>query len=119
MHPSKGNIPKALTYKDDEYKAKVLDFETSRSTILEQTHVTTQKPISSSQSVEMVRSLANLFTVSMRENSLSDIVDPMVQNSGIEEEIVAVAKLASKEMLESQWKEKTHNEGSCIGANVI
>ncbi|KAK8571575.1 hypothetical protein V6N12_027657 [Hibiscus sabdariffa] len=55
-----------------------------------------QKPISSSQSEEVVRSLANFFLLSMKENSLLDIVDPVVQNGGPEEEIVAVAKLAKR-----------------------
>ncbi|KAK8612833.1 hypothetical protein V6N13_092937 [Hibiscus sabdariffa] len=32
----------------------------------------------------------------MKENSLHDIVDPMVTNDGPEEEIVAVAKLAKR-----------------------
>ncbi|KAK8548353.1 hypothetical protein V6N12_061267 [Hibiscus sabdariffa] len=55
-----------------------------------------QKPISSSQSEEVVRSLANFFLLSMKENSLLDIVDPVVQNGGPEEEFVAVAKLAKR-----------------------
>ncbi|KAL4273984.1 hypothetical protein GQ457_13G028650 [Hibiscus cannabinus] len=55
-----------------------------------------QKPISSSQSEEVVRSLANFFLLSMKEDSLLDIVDPLVQNGGTEEEIVAVAKLAKR-----------------------
>ncbi|KAK8548355.1 hypothetical protein V6N13_054838 [Hibiscus sabdariffa] len=58
--------------------------------------VTGQKPISSSQSEEVVRSLANFFLLSMKENSLLDIVDPVVQNGGPEEEFVAVAKLAKR-----------------------
>ncbi|KAK8571581.1 hypothetical protein V6N12_027662 [Hibiscus sabdariffa] len=58
--------------------------------------ITGQKPITSSQSEEVVRSLANFFLLSMKENSLLDIVDPMVQNGGLEEEIVAVAKLAKR-----------------------
>ncbi|KAL4366661.1 hypothetical protein GQ457_05G027690 [Hibiscus cannabinus] len=55
-----------------------------------------QKPISSSQSEEVVRSLVNFFLLSMKENSLQDIVDPMVMNDGPEEEIAAVAKLAKR-----------------------
>ncbi|KAK8548352.1 hypothetical protein V6N12_061266 [Hibiscus sabdariffa] len=55
-----------------------------------------QKPISSSQSKEVVRSLANFFLLSMKGNSLLDIVDPVAQNGGPEEEIVAVAKLAKR-----------------------
>ncbi|KAK8571584.1 hypothetical protein V6N12_027664 [Hibiscus sabdariffa] len=55
-----------------------------------------QKPISSSQSEEVVRSLANFFLLSMKDNSLLDIVDPVVQNDCPEEEIVAVAKLAKR-----------------------
>ncbi|KAK8675652.1 hypothetical protein V6N13_033717 [Hibiscus sabdariffa] len=55
-----------------------------------------QKPISSSQSEEVVRSLVNFFLLSMKENSLQDIVDPMVMNDGPEEEMAAVAKLAKR-----------------------
>ncbi|KAK8682454.1 hypothetical protein V6N13_054842 [Hibiscus sabdariffa] len=58
--------------------------------------ITGQKPISSSQSKEVVRSLANFFLLSMKGNSLLDIVDPVAQNGGPEEEIVAVAKLAKR-----------------------
>ncbi|KAG4156770.1 hypothetical protein ERO13_D02G017900v2 [Gossypium hirsutum] len=55
-----------------------------------------QKPISSCQSEEVVRSLANFFLHSMKENSLLNIVDPLVMNDNAEEEIVAVAKLAKR-----------------------
>ncbi|KAE8714509.1 Nucleic acid-binding proteins superfamily isoform 1 [Hibiscus syriacus] len=58
--------------------------------------ITGQKPISSSQSEEVVRSLVNFFLQSMRENSLLDIVDPMVKNDGPKEKIVATAKLAKR-----------------------
>ncbi|KAE8734317.1 putative wall-associated receptor kinase-like 11 [Hibiscus syriacus] len=91
---------------DDKYRAKVSDFGTSKS-FTEKSDVysfgvvlveliTGQKPISSSQSEEVVRSLVNFFLLSMKENSLLDIVDPMVMNDGPEEEIVAVAKLAKR-----------------------
>ncbi|KAA3485594.1 wall-associated receptor kinase-like 1 [Gossypium australe] len=58
--------------------------------------ITGQKPISSCQSEEVVRSLANFFLNSMKENSLLNIVDPLVMNDNAEEEIVAVAKLAKR-----------------------
>ncbi|MFQ6627952.1 hypothetical protein Gotur_006553, partial [Gossypium turneri] len=58
--------------------------------------ITGQKPISSSESNEVVRSLANFFLLSMKENSLLNVVDPMVMNSNAKEEVVAVAKLAKR-----------------------
>ncbi|PPD67461.1 hypothetical protein GOBAR_DD35659 [Gossypium barbadense] len=58
--------------------------------------ITGQKPVSSCQSEEVVRSLANFFLHSMKENSLLNIVDPLVMNDNAEEEIVAVAKLAKR-----------------------
>ncbi|KAE8714507.1 Nucleic acid-binding proteins superfamily isoform 1 [Hibiscus syriacus] len=58
--------------------------------------ITGQKPISSDQSEEEVRSLVNHFLLSMKGHSLLDIVDPMVMNDGHEEKIVAVAKLAKR-----------------------
>ncbi|XVF65420.1 hypothetical protein PTKIN_Ptkin09bG0247700 [Pterospermum kingtungense] len=57
--------------------------------------LTGQKPISSTQSGE-VRSLASFFLQSMKENSLFDILDPVVTKDGPEEEIIAVAKLAKR-----------------------
>ena len=59
--------------------------------------LTGQKPISSIQSEE-VRSLVSFFLVSMKENSLFDILDPMVMNNGPKEEIIAVAKLAKRSL---------------------
>ncbi|XP_022722175.1 wall-associated receptor kinase-like 10 [Durio zibethinus] len=59
--------------------------------------LTGQKPISSIQSEE-VRSLVNFFLLTMKENSLFDILDPMVRNNGAEEEIIAVAKLAKRSL---------------------
>ncbi|GMI64373.1 RESISTANCE TO FUSARIUM OXYSPORUM 1 [Hibiscus trionum] len=58
--------------------------------------VTGQKPISSSESEEVVRSLVNFFLHSMEENSPLDIVDPMIMKAGQEEDITAVAKLAKR-----------------------
>ncbi|KAK8703591.1 hypothetical protein V6N13_047242 [Hibiscus sabdariffa] len=58
--------------------------------------ITGQKPISSGQSEDDVRSLANIFLLSMNEHSLVDIVDPMIMNGGLATEIVAVAKLAKR-----------------------
>ncbi|MBA0710436.1 hypothetical protein Golax_009729, partial [Gossypium laxum] len=58
--------------------------------------ITGQKPISSSESEEVVRSLANFFLLSMEENALLDVVDPLVMNGNAKEEIVAVAKLAKR-----------------------
>ncbi|KAL4272189.1 hypothetical protein GQ457_13G028600 [Hibiscus cannabinus] len=48
------------------------------------------------QSEEEVRSLVNIFLLSMKGHSLLEIVDPMVMNGGPETEIVAVAKLAKR-----------------------
>ncbi|MBA0827589.1 hypothetical protein Goarm_012361, partial [Gossypium armourianum] len=58
--------------------------------------ITGQKPISSSESEEVVRSLANFFLLSMEENALLNVVDPLVMNGNAKEEIVAVAKLAKR-----------------------
>ncbi|TYJ44945.1 hypothetical protein E1A91_A02G020600v1 [Gossypium mustelinum] len=58
--------------------------------------ITGQKPISSSESEEVVRSLANFFLLSMEENALLNVVDPLVMNANAKEEIVAVAKLAKR-----------------------
>ncbi|KAK8682455.1 hypothetical protein V6N13_054843 [Hibiscus sabdariffa] len=58
--------------------------------------ITGQKPISSGQSEEEVRSLVNIFLLSMKGHSLPEIVDPMVMNGGPETEIVAVAKLTKR-----------------------
>ncbi|KAL4272210.1 hypothetical protein GQ457_13G028580 [Hibiscus cannabinus] len=55
-----------------------------------------QKPISSGQSDEVAISLVNFFLQSMKENSLLNIVDPLVRNDGPEEKIVAIAKLAKR-----------------------
>ncbi|XVF65399.1 hypothetical protein PTKIN_Ptkin09bG0245600 [Pterospermum kingtungense] len=57
--------------------------------------LTGQKPICSIQSEE-VRSLSSYFLTSMKENSLFDILDPMVRKDGRQEEIMAVAKLAKR-----------------------
>ncbi|XP_022722173.1 putative wall-associated receptor kinase-like 13 [Durio zibethinus] len=59
--------------------------------------LTGQKPISSTQSEE-VRSLVAFFLLTMKENSLFDILDPMARNNGPEEEIIAVAKLAKRSL---------------------
>ncbi|MBA0797465.1 hypothetical protein Gohar_008164, partial [Gossypium harknessii] len=58
--------------------------------------ITGQKPISSSESEEVVRSLANFFLLSMEENAFLNVVDPLVMNGNAKEEIVAVAKLAKR-----------------------
>ncbi|XVE60878.1 hypothetical protein DITRI_Ditri05aG0162400 [Diplodiscus trichospermus] len=73
---------------DDKDKAKVSDFGTSRSIAVEQTHLTTQ--------LEEVRSLVTFFMLSVSENSLVDILDPIVLNDGRHEKIVAVAELAKR-----------------------
>ncbi|KAE8699191.1 Detected protein of unknown function [Hibiscus syriacus] len=58
--------------------------------------LTGQKPISSSQSEEVVRSLVNYFLLSMKDNFLLDLVDTLVMNDGPKEEIIAVAKLSKR-----------------------
>ncbi|XVE81202.1 hypothetical protein DITRI_Ditri15bG0044000 [Diplodiscus trichospermus] len=59
--------------------------------------LTGQKPISSTQSEE-VRSLVSFFLHSMKENSLFDILDPMMKKDCSEEEIIAVAKLGKRSL---------------------
>ncbi|XP_012483665.2 wall-associated receptor kinase-like 6 [Gossypium raimondii] len=57
--------------------------------------LTGQKPISVQQS-ESVRSLVSYFLHSMQENSLFNILDPMVVKDGSEKEIIVVALLAKR-----------------------
>ncbi|XP_052477309.1 wall-associated receptor kinase-like 6 isoform X2 [Gossypium raimondii] len=57
--------------------------------------LTGQKPISAEQS-EPVRSLVSYFLDSMQENSLFNILDPMVVKDGPEQEIIVVALLAKR-----------------------
>ncbi|TYI63446.1 hypothetical protein E1A91_D09G018400v1 [Gossypium mustelinum] len=57
--------------------------------------LTGQKPISAEQS-EPVRSLVSYFLDSMQENSLFNILDPMVVKDGPEREIIVVALLAKR-----------------------
>ncbi|XVE81196.1 hypothetical protein DITRI_Ditri15bG0043400 [Diplodiscus trichospermus] len=59
--------------------------------------LTGQKPIFLRQSDE-ARSLVSFFLHSMEENSLFDILDPMVKKDGPQEEIIAVAKLAKRSL---------------------
>ncbi|KAG8482657.1 hypothetical protein CXB51_024277 [Gossypium anomalum] len=54
-----------------------------------------QKPISAQQS-ESVRSLVSYFLHSMQENSLFNILDPMVVKDGSEKVIIVVALLAKR-----------------------
>ncbi|KAH1092129.1 hypothetical protein J1N35_019386 [Gossypium stocksii] len=54
-----------------------------------------QKPISAQQS-ESVRSLVSYFLHSVQENSLFNILDPMVVKDGSEKEIIDVALLAKR-----------------------
>ncbi|KAL4272896.1 hypothetical protein GQ457_13G028570 [Hibiscus cannabinus] len=48
------------------------------------------------QSEEEVRSLTNFFLLSMKENSLLDIIDPLIKNGSPGTDIVAVAELAKR-----------------------
>ncbi|TYI63453.1 hypothetical protein E1A91_D09G019000v1 [Gossypium mustelinum] len=57
--------------------------------------LTGKKPISLEQS-ESVRSLVSYFLQSMQENSLFNILDPMVVKHGTEKEIIVVALLAKR-----------------------
>ncbi|KAK8258624.1 hypothetical protein V6Z12_1Z000100 [Gossypium hirsutum] len=57
--------------------------------------LTGKKPISLEQS-ESVRSLVSYFLQSMQENSLFNILDPMVVKLGTEKEIIVVALLAKR-----------------------
>ncbi|TYJ17000.1 hypothetical protein E1A91_A09G020300v1 [Gossypium mustelinum] len=57
--------------------------------------LTGQKPISVEQS-EPVRSLVSYFLDSMQENSLFNILDPVVVKDGPEQEIIVVALLAKR-----------------------
>ncbi|KAH1092155.1 hypothetical protein J1N35_019412 [Gossypium stocksii] len=57
--------------------------------------LTGQKPISVGQS-EPVRSLVSYFLHSMQENSLFNILDPMLEKDGPEQEIIVVALLAKR-----------------------
>ncbi|KAH1092149.1 hypothetical protein J1N35_019406 [Gossypium stocksii] len=57
--------------------------------------LTGQKPISAEQS-EPVRSLVSYFLHSMQENSLFNILDPMLEKDAPEQEIIVVALLAKR-----------------------
>ncbi|KAH1092172.1 hypothetical protein J1N35_019429 [Gossypium stocksii] len=72
---------------DDKYRAKVSDFGTSRSVALEQTHLTTR--------VQGILDtwIPNIFD---QENSLFNILDPVVVKDGPEQEIIVVALLAKR-----------------------
>ncbi|KAB2011411.1 hypothetical protein ES319_D09G018100v1 [Gossypium barbadense] len=74
-----------FTEKSDVYSFRVVLIEL----------LTGQKPISAEQS-EPVRSLVSYFLHSMQENSLFNILDPMVVKVGPEQEIIVVAVLAKR-----------------------
>ncbi|XVE81198.1 hypothetical protein DITRI_Ditri15bG0043600 [Diplodiscus trichospermus] len=59
--------------------------------------LTGQKPVSSTQSDE-TRSLVSFFLHSMKENSLFNLLDPMVMKDGPKEEVIAFAKLAKRSL---------------------
>ncbi|KAL5581519.1 hypothetical protein UlMin_013961 [Ulmus minor] len=108
---------------DEKYRAKVVDFGTSRTISLDQTHVTTlvygtfgyldpeyfqssqfteksdlltgQKAVSITRSAEEGRSLATYFIITMEEDRLFEILDAQVMR-GPKEEIVVVANLAKR-----------------------
>ncbi|PON56421.1 Serine/threonine protein kinase [Parasponia andersonii] len=108
---------------DEKYRAKVADFETSRSISEDLTHITTlvsgtfeksdvysfgvviiellssgQKPVSLTSSRKGSRSLATHFMECMEENRLFDIVDPRIINEACSESIRVVANLAYRSL---------------------
>ncbi|OMO90180.1 hypothetical protein COLO4_19310 [Corchorus olitorius] len=58
--------------------------------------LTGQKPVSSTQPEEGVRSLIPFFLLSMKKSSLFNILDPRVIKDGPRQKIIAVAKLAKR-----------------------
>ncbi|TYH00993.1 hypothetical protein ES288_A09G021500v1 [Gossypium darwinii] len=137
------DIKSSNIFLDDKYRAKVSDFGTSRSVALEQTHLNTRKsdvysfgvvlvelltgkkPISVEQS-ESVRSLVSYFLQSMQENSLFNILDPMVVKDGPEKEIIGVALLAKRCLNLNGKKRPTMKQvamelelNKALGGNII
>ncbi|KAG8482650.1 hypothetical protein CXB51_024304 [Gossypium anomalum] len=87
--------------------------------------LTGQKPISVEQS-ESVRSLVSYFLQSMQENSLFNILDPMVVKDGPEKEIIVVALLAKRCLNLNGKKRPTMKQvamelelNKALGGNVI
>ncbi|KAK5802296.1 hypothetical protein PVK06_029881 [Gossypium arboreum] len=87
--------------------------------------LTGQKPISVEQS-ESVRSLVSYFLQSMQENSLFNILDPMVVKDGPEKEIIGVALLAKRCLNLNGKKRPTMKQvamelelNKALGGNII
>ncbi|KAL1151159.1 hypothetical protein V6Z11_A09G021900 [Gossypium hirsutum] len=87
--------------------------------------LTGKKPISVEQS-ESVRSLVSYFLQSMQENSLFNILDPMVVKDGPEKEIIGVALLAKRCLNLNGKKRPTMKQvamelelNKALGGNII
>ncbi|KAF5765442.1 putative protein kinase RLK-Pelle-LRR-III family [Helianthus annuus] len=99
---------------DDNYRAKVSDFGTSRFVAIDKSHLTTlvkadvysfgvvlvelltgEKPISLARSDEH-RSLATHFMLAMEEGSAMSIFDVVVINEGSRDELLVIGNLAMR-----------------------
>ncbi|KAK1400817.1 Protein kinase domain-containing protein [Heracleum sosnowskyi] len=90
---------------EEKYRAKLVDFGTSKSIAIDQTHLTTRvqvlvellrglKPILAPRAHDEGRSLATHFILTMEENRIFDILDPRIGKEDRKEEITAFANIA-------------------------